>query len=138
MELISSIKATPSIAIINKTDLSPRIDTNYIRDNFEYIVYISALTGDGLECLKNEAEKLLKTREFSLADGAIYTERQREDVRKALECVTEAETAVLYGYTLDAVTVSVEGAVSSLLELTGERVSDTVIDSVFEKFCVGK
>ena len=138
MELINSIKGTPSIAIINKTDLCSSIDTNYIRDNFEFIVYISALTGDGLESLKSEAEKLLKTREFSLADGAIYTERQREDVRKALECVIEAETAVLYGYTLDAVTVSVEGAVSSLLELTGERVSDTVIDSVFEKFCVGK
>lgn len=40
--------------------------------------------------------------------------------------------------TLDAVTVSLEGALSALFELTGERVSDAVVDSVFERFCVGK
>ena len=42
------------------------------------------------------------------------------------------------GMTLDAVTVSVEGAVSALLELTGERATEAVVDSVFEQFCVGK
>ena len=38
----------------------------------------------------------------------------------------------------DAVTVSLEGAIAALNELTGERVSDAVVDQVFEKFCVGK
>ena len=40
--------------------------------------------------------------------------------------------------TFDAVTVSVEDAVSALLELTGERATETVVDSVFHNFCVGK
>ena len=40
--------------------------------------------------------------------------------------------------TLDAVTVSLEGAVASLLELTGEKVTDAVVDEVFSRFCVGK
>ena len=40
--------------------------------------------------------------------------------------------------TWDAVTVSLEGAIASLNELTGERVSDAVVDKVFSKFCVGK
>ena len=43
-----------------------------------------------------------------------------------------------WGMTWDAVTVSLEGAVAALNELTGERVSDAVVDRVFEKFCVGK
>ena len=59
-------------------------------------------------------------------------------MRRALEAVTEAEDALLLGMTLDAVTVSLEGALSALMELTGERVSDAVVDSVFERFCVGK
>ena len=42
------------------------------------------------------------------------------------------------GMTLDAVTVLIEEAIGSLCELTGERVSDEVIDSVFHQFCVGK
>ena len=39
---------------------------------------------------------------------------------------------------LDAVTVSLEGAISDLLELTGERATEAVVDSVFAQFCVGK
>ena len=42
------------------------------------------------------------------------------------------------GMTYDAVTVSLEDAVSELLEMTGERVSDEVLDRVFHNFCVGK
>ena len=68
----------------------------------------------------------------------LYTERQRDDAKQALSCVEEAISAMEMGMTLDAVTVSVEGAVSALLELTGERATEAVVDSVFAQFCVGK
>ena len=42
------------------------------------------------------------------------------------------------GLTYDAITVSIEEAITSLLELTGERTSDEVVDRVFHNFCVGK
>ena len=75
------------------------------------------------------------------AEVAQITEKNLKDVlevRRALDAVTEAGDALLLGMTLDAVTVSLEGALSALMELTGERVSDAVVDSVFERFCVGK
>jgi tRNA modification GTPase len=40
--------------------------------------------------------------------------------------------------TFDAITVSVEDAIGALLELTGESVSESVVDAVFAQFCVGK
>ena len=42
------------------------------------------------------------------------------------------------GETLDAVTVMIEEALSYLLELTGEKASEAVVDEVFSRFCVGK
>ena len=42
------------------------------------------------------------------------------------------------GVTLDAVTVCAQRAVDALLELTGEKAADAVIDEVFSRFCVGK
>ena len=42
------------------------------------------------------------------------------------------------GQTLDAINVCIDSAIDSLLELTGERASDAVIDQVFARFCVGK
>ena len=40
--------------------------------------------------------------------------------------------------TLDAVSVCVEAAVAAVLEMTGERVTETVVDDIFARFCVGK
>lgn len=40
--------------------------------------------------------------------------------------------------TLDAVTVCVEDALNALSSLTGEQVSEEIVDQVFEQFCVGK
>lgn len=136
--LMEEIRGIPSIAVINKSDLETEADTALIRSRFEEVVFLSALSGDGLEELKTAVERVLRTGEIDPSAGALYTQRQRDDVRKALECIQEAEEAMELGFTLDAVTVSVEAAIGALLELTGERVSDAVVDAVFSKFCVGK
>ena len=54
------------------------------------------------------------------------------------ECVNEAIEALKYGFTLDAVTVSLEGAIQELLSLTGQKASEEVVNEVFSHFCVGK
>ena len=50
----------------------------------------------------------------------------------------EALKALQMGLAYDAVTVSLDGAADALLQLTGERITDKVADTVFERFCVGK
>jgi len=137
-ELIDVIEAAPAIAVVNKSDLPSKIDIEYIQDKFRQIVYISALSGSGLQELKDAVAKLLQTAQLNPAEGILYTERQRDAARRAGDCVTEALLAVKQGITLDAVTVSIEGAISALLELTGERATEAVVDSVFHQFCVGK
>ena len=72
------------------------------------------------------------------AAGMLFTERQRDAARRAGDCLEEALSALDAGFTLDAVTVSLEGAVSALLELTGERAGTAIVDAVFSHFCVGK
>ena len=51
------------------------------------------------------------------------------------------ESAILsleIGEMLDAVNILVDEAEQSLLMLTGEKVTDAVVDEVFSRFCVGK
>ena len=76
--------------------------------------------------------------DFDSAQTLVYNERQRNLVKKALDNTGEALSALQIGMTFDAVTVSIEEAVSYLCELTGERVTDEVVDRVFHNFCVGK
>ena len=136
--LIESVQDTPAVAVVNKSDLENVIDLKYIKNHFKQIVYISALSGDGLEALEQAVASLLKTNELDPSSGILFTERQRDAARRARDCVQEALDAQRSGVTLDAVTVSVEGAVSALLELTGERATEAVVDQVFAQFCVGK
>lgn len=136
--LLESAKDVPTIAIINKSDLEQKLDTNYISNIISNIVYISAVNGEGQDELINAVEKIAGTANLNPSEGILSNERQRLAVANALNSIKEAENALLTGMTFDAVTVSLEEAISELLELTGEKTSDEVIDRVFHNFCVGK
>lgn len=136
--LAHACKNVPAIAVVNKSDLATKIDYTYIHKYFKHVVVISAKSGDGLEELSRAIGKVLRTAEIDPNEVMLFTERQRNAARRAKESVQEADRALRIGMTLDAVTVSLEGAVAALLELTGERVTEAVVDEVFSHFCVGK
>lgn len=137
-DLIESANNAPTIAIINKIDLEQKLDVEYISSKIENIVYISALNGDCREELTKAVEKIAGTANLNPSEGILSNERQRLAVANALSSVVEAKTALETGLTYDAITVSLEDAISNLLELTGESTSEEVIDRVFHNFCVGK
>ena len=138
MNLLEIATDVPSIAIINKTDLEQNIDINYIQSKINKIIYISAVSGEGKEEIVKAVEEIAGTANLNPSEGILSNERQRVAVSNALNSVREAKSALEMGMTFDAVTVSLEDAISELLELTGEKTSDEVIDRVFHHFCVGK
>ena len=137
-ELIESVGEVPCLAVINKCDLETKLDIKYIESKFSKIAYISAKSGNGLDELRTKCEELLKVNEVGTDGENLFTERQKHHTEEALKAVIEAKEAFYMGFTLDAVTVSCESALASLSELTGERVSDSVVNNVFSRFCVGK
>ena len=94
--------------------------------------------GEGVKDLIEAIKQVCAIGDVNAADALIYNERQRALVKQSISCVAEAIEALNMGMTLDAVTVLIEEAIGSLCELTGESVSDEVIDKVFHQFCVGK
>jgi len=135
---IKELDPARTVAVVNKTDLETKLDGKVIEEAFPHTVYLSAVSGQGLDGLEAQVSDLFNTKAFQPLDGALFTERQRNDVRRALEAVREAQQGLEAGLTMDAATVCVEDALSSLYALTGERVSDEIVDKVFEQFCVGK
>ncbi len=137
-ELLELSAQLPSIAVINKTDLENELDINKIKSKIDNIVYISAANGEGREEIAAAVEKIAGTTKLNPSEGILSNERQRSNVAGALRSVKEAREALSFGMTYDAVTVSLEDAVSELSEMTGEKTSDEVLDRVFHNFCVGK
>lgn len=137
-QLIEQADNIPCIAIINKTDLKQKLDVDYIKSKIQHIVYVSAVKGEGKEQLAKAVEDVAGTANLNPSEGILANERQRYAVSNALKSVKDAKSALDMGMTFDAVTVLIEDAISELLELTGEKTSDEVVDRVFHNFCVGK
>ncbi len=137
MAVLELCKGKCAVAVVNKDDLEPKFDKSVL-DRFEHVVYISAKDGTGAEKLAEAVEKALGTDSIDTSAAMLANERQRLCCEKAAECVREAIGALEMNMTLDAVTVSTDGAINELLTMTGEKANDAVINEVFSRFCVGK
>ena len=138
IEIINAAKEAPSIAIINKTDLPARLNEAALKESFSETVHMSAKKADGVKELILAIKRVYAAADIDANHALIYNERQRSLTIKSRDCVSEAIEALNIGMTFDAVTVNIEEAIAYLCELTGERVTDEIVDRVFHNFCVGK
>lgn len=138
IDLINKIKDMPCIAVINKIDLEDKVDKKYITNNIENVVYISAKQQYNIDELKNMIEKIAGTEDFDPSTGIVANERQKNAIRNAVNSLYEAKESLAMGMTMDAITVSLQETIDYLLELTGDKAGEEIVDSVFHNFCVGK
>lgn len=136
--LMSLCKGKNAIGIVNKTDLVKNYLADELKENFRKLVFISAKNGDGKDELEEAVVSVLGTAKFDTSSAALINERQLECCKNALKALKEAEEALFCGLTMDAVTVCLDSAVESLLVLTGEKATESVVNEIFAHFCVGK
>lgn len=137
-DLINKIKNKKSVAVVNKSDEEMRLDSSTLEKNFKQIVYISAKENQGVSELEEAIKQLFEINSDSFSVVTAANERQKLCIENAVSAVSAAIDALNYGEMLDAVNVLVDEAEQHLLELTGERITDAVVDEVFSRFCVGK
>ena len=137
-ELIDECKDKNVIPIVNKTDLEPRLDVDYIKNKLGSPLFISAKSGDGYNELCDRVAELMGTKNFDTTSAMLVNERQRICCQKASDALIDALEALNIGITPDAIGVCIDDAIAALLELTGQKASEAVVDEVFKQFCVGK
>lgn len=136
--LIEKLKGKHVLCIINKLDLENRLDMAYLATRFGKVIEISANNPDSLKKLDKTAATFINPDKLDISAGFIANERQREAAKKAYDSLEKAIEGIMAGVTLDATGVMLEAVLDSLAELTGENVSEEIIDEVFKRFCVGK
>ena len=136
--MLEQLPEKPVIAILNKSDQSAQLDTDELEPHFSRVITMAAREGSGLEQLQQAVEELFYQAEVTPELGIVANARQKLCLELAREQVQLALEALDAGELLDAVTVLLEEAANALLTLTGERVSEAVVNDVFSRFCVGK
>ena len=136
--LINKINNKKKLAVINKSDVEQLLEISKIKEKFQHIVYISAKENQGVEKLKCEIESIFEINEMTIGTVSASNERQKRCIESSLRCIDSAIDALNSGELLDAVNVIIDEAEQFLLELTGQRITNAVVDEVFSRFCVGK
>ena len=82
---------------------------------------------------------MFSTNEIQVENTSIITNiRHKEAIKKSKECVYKALEAIKNGMTIDIVTIYLKEAIESLNAITGENVTEDIINDIFSKFCLGK
>ncbi len=137
-ELIASLKDRNCIAVINKTDLEIKLDEKPIIETFKNVVRISAKTKEGAEELTDAICNALK--QYKLPQDAVMllNERQFSCAKRALDEIKTAYNALIEGQFPDMIGINLEAGARHLSEISGENISDAIVNEIFSKFCVGK
>ena len=134
-------KNKKSIILLNKSDLNSVLTENDSRfkEITENVIKISALNGEGLEKLYSLISKMFSLEEINVDNDVIITNlRHKNLISRAIENVKKAKDTVEQNMPIDIIAIFVKDILEDLGNITGEIVTDDIINEIFAKFCLGK
>lgn len=141
IEIIDLIKDKKAIIVLNKIDLIQEkisIDSRISNLN-KKTIKISALNKDGVEKISETIVDMFKINEINLDDEIIVTNtRHKNLINKAINSTANAQISLENKMPMDIVAIEIKNILEDLGEITGEDVSENIINEIFAKFCLGK
>ena len=128
-EIYKLVKNKNHIVIANKSDL--------INERNNDNIYISAITREGIEKLRASLTKSVCDIEPENLEFVTNT-RQQECLSKAKVSLEQAMLAAQLRELQDLISIDVKSAILALDELTGELITDDILNNIFDHFCIGK
>ena len=141
LRILEILKNKNSIILLNKIDEADnKLENDYnIKQINKPVIKISAKTKQGLENLYEQILKMFKLSEIEINDGEVITNiRHKNQIRKAIDALEQAKQGLEQEMPIDIIAVSLKQALEDLSEITGENVSEDIINNIFSKFCLGK
>ena len=141
MEILNLIKGKKVIILLNKIDLNSKIDEKDYRllAVAQDIIKVSALNNLGIDKLYGKITDMFNLDQINLDNEILITNlRQKNLITKAIEYIHETKNTMSNNMPLDIVAISIKEILEDLGSITGDEVSEDIIDEIFSKFCLGK
>lgn len=125
--------------VANKIDLEQKLFLEDKKIDSE-LVKISAQKNMGIKNLINKIKDLVLEKNILDKSEQVFicNKRHEDALRKAYKSLLKALGTSKNEMPCDLVAIDLRDAYDFLGEITGESVSDKIIDEIFSKFCVGK
>ncbi len=137
-QILSILEGKNVIHILNKTDLGIN---DGVKERFKDTVNLetSALTKENIDRLEEMIiSQVLSTNEDVMSNAVVTSVRHKGLLDDALSSVTQALDCVEMGYEIDLIQVDINDCWASLGNITGQAVTEDIIDEIFANFCLGK
>lgn len=134
LRLLDWTQNKPRIIIGNKVDLGKNVDLTA-----EKMIDVSALTNVGIDTLEKEVKRMFVDEKIFADHGVLLSNaRHIGKIREARSSLDSAISACDAGLPVDLVEMDLRQAWEHLGEITGQCGAESLIHSLFSKFCLGK
>lgn len=137
-KIIERLQGKNRIYLINKTDIAPAEKIDEIASHFPGAVLFSAKTGAGLNELEDRIAEIITRefidyRDFYLADAhmTMLLDDAVGEARRVIELLRRGEPQEIVAFQMDQMLEKVSGVI-------GEVTPDEVLNTIFDRFCIGK
>lgn len=128
--ILDLIKDKKYMKVANKADLTPAT-------NLDSDLNLSTVTKQGFEDLKHKIKEFVG--EKSIEDTEFITNNRQQDcLEKSRESLKQALLATQLNELQDLISIDVKSALLYLDEVTGEVITDDILNNIFDNFCIGK
>jgi tRNA modification GTPase len=137
-EIYQQVKHLPVILIINKVDLADPQTVHY-PETIQQIVLTVAAQQQGIDALENAILTIIQQGKLIAAnlDFAI-NQRQAAALIETKQALEQVQATIHQQLPLDFWTIDLRTAIQCLGNITGEEVTESVLDRIFSRFCIGK
>jgi len=139
--IIDLIKDKKTIVLLNKTDLPNKYDEKHFREYFKgmEIIFTSMTKGVGIEELENAIKNMFYQGEVKVDSTMIINNvRHKNQLELAKINIESALFDLSQLVPLDCLEVDLKKCWENLGEITGESITEDILDKIFKEFCIGK
>ncbi|TCT12246.1 tRNA modification GTPase [Natranaerovirga pectinivora] len=139
-KIIELIKDRKTVVLLNKSDLSTKIDVNELKEKIKKpLISISIKTKEGIV----EFEEILKNMFFNgdidfSNDTYITNVRHKDALEKSIKSLNNVIETINLGLPEDCISIDLQNGYESLGLIIGESMDESIIDQIFSQFCLGK
>jgi tRNA modification GTPase len=138
-EIYAQISSIPTIVVVNKIDVVEPIPTLNLPTQIETIVHTAAARYLGIDRLETAILDTISGGKLHAANSDLaINQRQAAALIRAQTALQQVLATVRDRLPLDFWTIDLRDAIGALGEVTGEEITESVLDRIFSRFCIGK